>query len=156
MKIKSSLFDEIEFDQKDIIVLEQGLIGMPDLKRFVVMDFADEALFHWLQSVEQPDIGFVVSEPTIFDEKYSLAIPVEVKEFLKIDREDDVVVMTIVSIKNQGETITGNLLGPIVVNATKRIGCQLVIETDEYSTTTPLRRVDNVEVTEESRVGCTA
>ncbi|MBU8922180.1 MAG: flagellar assembly protein FliW [Bacteroidales bacterium] len=156
MKIKSSIFDEIEFDEKDIIVLDNGLIGIETLSRFILMDFADESAFHWLQSVDDPDMGFIVSEPTIFDGEYTFAIDPGLKEILSIEKDDDVVVMSIVTIRDHGNTITGNLLGPVVINASKRIGIQIVLDSDDYSSVTPLRKIEEEKTENESKVGCMA
>lgn len=156
MKIKSSIFDEIEFDEKDIIVLDNGLIGIETLTRFILMDFADESAFHWLQSVDDPDMGFIVSEPTIFDGAYTFAVDPGLKEMLRIEKDDDVVVMSIVTIRDRGNTITGNLLGPVVINASKRIGLQVVLDSNDYSSSTPLRKVEEENVENKSKVGCMA
>ena len=156
MKIKSAIFNEIEFDEKDIIVLDNGLIGIETLTRFILMDFEDESAFHWLQSVDDPDMGFVVSEPTVFDGEYTFAIEPGLKELLRIEKDDDVVVMAIVTIRDHGNVITGNLLGPVVVNASKRIGCQMVLDSADYSSATPLRKIEEEKVEHKSKVGCTA
>ncbi|MBN2071818.1 MAG: flagellar assembly protein FliW [Candidatus Krumholzibacteriota bacterium] len=156
MKIKSSLFDELEFDEKDIITLEQGMIGFDGLKRFVLMDFADESVFHWLQSIDEPDVGFIVSEPTIFDGDYTFVIDPDLKDILRIEKEDEVVVMTIVTIKDSGSSVTGNLLGPVIVNASRHVGCQIALEPGKYSTATPLRQIEAEQMQDKEKVGCTA
>ena len=155
MRIKSTFFDEIEFDEKDIILLEKGLVGMPDLKGFVLMDFSDDSVLHWLQSVDEPNIGFIVSDPTIFDPGYTITVDSETKKDLKMDRDDEMVVMTIVSVKDKGGKVTGNLQGPLVVNATKHVGCQMILDPDSYGygTETPLRKMKEEE---DNKVGVTA
>lgn len=155
MKIKSTFFDEIEFEEKDIIFLEKGLVGMPDLTRFVLMDFSDDSVLHWLQSVDEPNIGFIVSDPTIFDPEYTITIDTETKKELSMEKDDEMVVMVIVSVKDKGGKVTGNLQGPLVVNATRHIGCQMILDPDSYGydTETPLRRVSE---NEDSKVGVTA
>jgi flagellar assembly factor FliW len=155
MKIKSTFFDEIEFDEKDMIILEKGLVGMPDLIRFVLMDFSDDSVLHWLQSVDEPNIGFIVSDPTIFDTGYTITIDPEAKKDLKMEKDDEMVVMVIVSVKDKGEKVTGNLQGPLVVNATRHVGCQMILDPDTYGydTEVPLRQLKEEE---ESKVGVTA
>jgi flagellar assembly factor FliW len=153
MKIKSTFFDEIEFNEKDIILFEKGLVGMPDLKRFVLMDFSDDSVLHWLQSVDEPNIGFIVSDPTIFDTEYTITIDPETREELEMDGDDEMVVMAIVSVKDKGEKVTGNLQGPLVVNASRHVGCQMILDPDSYGydTEVPLRVTE-----EDSKVGVTA
>jgi flagellar assembly factor FliW len=100
--------------------------------------------FHWLQSIDRPDIGFLVSDPNLFSENYSLVIDYDMKEQLRFEKNDEMVVMIIVTVKDRGKTITGNLLGPIVVNATKRLGCQATSGTSECDTAAPLRSNERV------------
>jgi flagellar assembly factor FliW len=144
MKIKPSLFEEVEFDEEDIILIEQGLIGMPELKKFIMMDFPNEVALHWLQSLDDPDIGFLVSEPKLFDKDYTITVDRETGDYLRIEKDDDLVTMIIVTVKQKGAKITGNLLGPILVNASKRIGCQLTLDSRRFSTEVPLRKLEDV------------
>ncbi len=145
MKIKPSLFEEVEYDEKDIILIEQGLIGMPELKEFILMDFPGEVALHWLQSLDNPDIGFMVSEPKLFDGDYTITVDRETRNFLQIEKNDDLVTMVIVTVKQKGARITGNLLGPILVNASKRIGCQMTLDSSSYSANVPIRKLEDIE-----------
>ncbi len=82
MKIGSSRFDEVEIDDKDVMNFERGIIGFPSLKRFVLMDFSDSSPFHWLQSIDEPEVGFVVSDPGVFIENYVVNIDDDTKQLL--------------------------------------------------------------------------
>jgi len=133
--------NSLEVSEKDIINIKGGLIGMPELKRFILMEFDEDSPLHWLQSLDDSRIGFVVSDPSLFSDNYTVTLDKRVQEVLEIGKDDDLVVMVVVTVKGEAQEITGNLLGPIVVNATKRIGCQVVLESSEYSTTVPLKKM---------------
>ncbi len=123
----------MKISEEDVIHIRGGLIGMPELKRFVLMDFDEESPFHWFQSLDDQRIGFVVSDPTLFTDDYTVTLDKRVQEVLEIERDDDLVVMIVVTVREEDRDVTGNLLGPIVVNATKRIGCQVVLDGSDYS-----------------------
>jgi len=148
--------DSLEVSDKDVITIRGGLIGMPELQRFVLMDFNEESPLHWLQSLDDSRIGFVVSDPSLFSDSYTVTLDKRVQEVLEIEKDDELVVMVVVTVKGEALEITGNLLGPIVVNATKRIGCQVVLEDTEYGTKVPMRKmVDGPEEAKKTMVEIT-
>ena len=106
-----------------------------------------------LQSIDDPEYGFMVSDPNIFDSEYTVPVDAGTRKSLQLEDEDEIVVMTIVTVKDKGNRITGNLLGPVVVNATKRIGCQLVLDPGVYKTETPLTVLKNDEQPVKETVG---
>ncbi len=125
--------ESMKISEEDVINIRGGLVGMPELTRFVLMDFDEKSPFHWLQSLDNSKIGFVVSDPTLFCDDYTVTLDKRVQVILEIEKSDSLVVMIVVTVKNEGRDVTGNLLGPIVVNATKRIGCQVVLDGSDYS-----------------------
>jgi flagellar assembly factor FliW len=156
MDIGSASNDDLEFNEEDIILINNGLIGLPELKRFILMDLEEDSPLHWLQSVDNKKIGFIVSDPVLFAENYVVTIDNETKNLLRIENQDDMVVMIIVTVKEEGEKITGNLLGPIVVNATKRLGRQVTLDSCGYGTDVPIRKAEDLEESSsDPRVGIT-
>ena len=57
-------FGNLEVDDDRLIQLQDGLLGFPDLKRFVLMDYKDTVL-KWFQSVDDPDVAFIVVDPSL-------------------------------------------------------------------------------------------
>ncbi|MHA1290451.1 MAG: flagellar assembly protein FliW, partial [Candidatus Thorarchaeota archaeon] len=64
--------NSLEVSEKDIINIKGGLIGMPELKRFILMEFDEASPLHWLQSLDDSRIGFVVSDPSLFSDNYTV------------------------------------------------------------------------------------
>src|SRR4051812_46375449 len=67
-----------------IIHFEEGLIGFPECKEFVLMENDHMAPFRMLQSTEKPEIGFVVLDPTTVVNNYFGAIPPREWEALEV------------------------------------------------------------------------
>ena len=50
MEIETSLFGKIQVSDEEIIDFPEGLIGLPDLTRFVLIEDEEKKPFQWLQS----------------------------------------------------------------------------------------------------------
>ena len=93
----------------------------------------------WLQSLDNPELAFVVISPTLLPEKYSPKIPKQTTNELDIqsDKELDMLVLMTIPAGNPQE-MTANLLGPLVINTTKRLAKQIVLDPKKYNPCLPL------------------
>ena len=105
-------------EDERIITFPSGLLGFPDHTRFALIQTGEENYFFWLQSVDEPNLAFVVTDPTIFFKDYQVPVREETWQDLQLADEGDVQCFVICN--KVGEWLTGNLLGPIVVNAANR------------------------------------
>ena len=67
MLVKTKHFGEVEIDDNKLITFEKGIMGLEDLKRYVLIfdeNEGEEALIHWLQSVDEPSVALPVISPT--------------------------------------------------------------------------------------------
>lgn len=135
MKINTSNFGKIEIEEDKIIVFEEGLPGFEGEKEFVIILNEDkENPFHWLQSTKSPELSFVILNPFERFKDYDVLLPETAINKLKIASEEDIVIYTIVVIPEDIKKMTTNLLGPIVINSKKRLGKQIILEENKYST----------------------
>lgn len=135
MKLHASSFGEIEIDEGDIITFPEGIPGFEEYKRFIVINNPDEENpFDWLQSVENEDLAFVIINPFFVFPDYDITIPESAIEKLKIKDETDVFVYTIVVVPENLEDMTTNLSGPIIINGKEKLGKQVILEDNRYTT----------------------
>ena len=73
IKLKTSRFGDIEVEQDKIVNFPDGLIGLPDIKEFILIDHKDTPL-KWLQAMDDPDIAFIVVPPDEISEGYNVDI----------------------------------------------------------------------------------
>jgi flagellar assembly factor FliW len=125
MVTKTKPFGEIEVDERQRLEFPQGLLGFENLNSFVLLDAAQPP-FYWLQSVDEPDIAFVLINPVFFKPDYQPDVPPEDLEEIGIRNPEDQLVFAIVTIPEQQELMTANLQGPIVVNKKQKIGRQAI------------------------------
>ena len=70
MILPNTRFGTVEFDDADILHLEGGLVGLPDLQRFVLFQAKPDSPFSWLQSLDDPAMAFLVAEPSRYVPDY--------------------------------------------------------------------------------------
>jgi flagellar assembly factor FliW len=136
MQIQTSRFGEVAINEQRILTFPDGLLGFPDDTRYVLLETAQDASFWWLQSIEQPDLAFVVTDPSLFVPSYRVPISRQQMEGLGIGSLDEAQVFVIVNKREQ--LLTGNLQGPLVINVAQRIGEQLVLSDRRFTTRVPL------------------
>jgi flagellar assembly factor FliW len=126
-------------DDQRVMTFARGLLGFPNHSRFALIQTGEENYFFWLQSVDDPNLAFVVTDPTIFFKDYE--VPVREETSTELQLNDPNFLQTFVICNKVGEWLTGNLLGPIVVNAQNRLATQVVLTEKKWTTRQPLLRL---------------
>ena len=138
-RIQTARFGELTIESDNILHFVEPILGFPNSQDFMLLDHAENSPFKWLQSIQEPELAFVVTNPQFFGIPYEFAIGDEYVTKLALSNADETLVLTIVNIPAGNPTqMTSNLLGPLVINQPKRLGMQLVLADNQYSTKTPL------------------
>jgi flagellar assembly factor FliW len=120
----------------------EGLLGLPSLRHFVLNRYrpadGSDSPFLLLQSKEE-EVSFPLIEPRRIVPAYHLSLPPEVLSHLGATSPHELVVLTIVTLRERLEDITVNLQGPLLLNFASRLGLQLVVE--RYPVRHPLLRI---------------
>ena len=140
MDVRTTRFGVIEIAEDRVITFEKGLLGFPERKRFCLLEPGEDACFFWLQSLDDPALAFVVTDPALFVPEYAVPIRKEQLESLSMTNLDDAQVFVIVN-KVDG-FLTGNLQGPLVINTIQRIGEQMVVAEKRWTTRHELVKVE--------------
>src|SRR6478672_5900429 len=125
MDIETTRFGKLTVDEERVITFNKGLLGFPDYTRYALIQTGEENYFFWLQSVDDPNLAFVVTDPSIFFKEYEVPIKDEVRAELAL--ADLAHAQVFVICNKVDEWLTGNLLGPILVNAQTRVAQQVVL-----------------------------
>lgn len=128
-------FGEIEVQESEVVLFPEGLLGFNMFRRYTLIKDPDQEPFLWLQSLEEPDLAFVVVNPYLFFPGYDIQVKAQELAPLKIKNVAECDVVTIVTIPpDQPMDLTTNLRGPLVVNVTEKLGRQVVLIDDRYHT----------------------
>lgn len=127
-----------KFSPQDCIHFDEGLIGFPECKDFVLLENDDLAPFRLLQSVEHSEVGFLVLDPTLVRQDYYNEVPA--REWESVGVQDGMPRLAFVSviIGPSPEESTGNLQAPLLINCEKMIGKQVILTDSGYSVRHPL------------------
>ena len=139
MDIQTTRFGLISVDDDRIMTLPRGLLGLPSHTRFALIQTGEENYFFWLQSVDEPALAFVVTDPTIFFKDYE--VPLREETTTEIELSDMTFAQVFVICNKVDEWLTGNLLGPLVVNAQNRLASQVVLTEKKWTTRQPLLKL---------------
>jgi flagellar assembly factor FliW len=145
MDIQSTRFGTLAVDDERVIEFPNGLLGFPEHKRFALIQTGEENYFFWLQSVDEPNLAFVVADPGIFFKGYEVPLRDETRQELRLGDEEGAerFLQVFVICNKVGEWLTGNLLGPLVVNASNRLAQQVVLTEKKWTTRQPLLRLES-------------
>ena len=133
MNIKTAYLGEIEINPSDILSFEHGIPGFEDEKEFVQLPLSDESVFQVLQSVKTEGLAFIITSPYTAVANYSFDLDEATIQALDIQSEEEVAVLSIVTLKDTLADSTINLKAPIVVNTTNKKAKQVILEKEEYA-----------------------
>ncbi|MEX2218488.1 MAG: flagellar assembly protein FliW [Phycisphaerales bacterium] len=139
MDVRTTRFGTIQIAEDRVITFPKGLLGFPGARRYCLLEPGEEACFFWLQSLDDPALAFVVTDPALFVPDYSVPIRPEQMADLGLPRLEDAQVFVIVN--KVDSQLTGNLQGPLVINTLSRAGEQMVLAEKRWTTRHPLMRV---------------
>lgn len=137
MIISKTRFGEIEYDPEKTIEFPRGLVGFENLRRFIVMPKRKEGPLFWIQSVEDPEIAFVLTDPTNYFLDYRVVPDGAEREMLGIGKDDECFALAVVTVRPSHE-ITLNLLAPILFAPGSNRAMQVILENSPYQVRTPL------------------
>jgi flagellar assembly factor FliW len=132
MEIMTRDFGKLEIDQSDIINFESGLPGFVNLENFVLLPLAEKSPFIVMQSVKNPDVAFVTVEPGNLIQDYEFEINDKTENNLKIDSIADLLILNIITLKDQIKESTANLSAPIIINLEEQVGKQVILDDQRY------------------------
>ena len=150
MQIQTTRFGCVTVDPNHIIVFPRGLVGFPEQVRFALLQGApaptgaptpSDGPFYWLQATENPELAFLVANPAHFFKDYHVSIREETQADLNLADAKDGQLLVICN--RAGDWLTGNLLGPLVINTRTKIGQQVVLTEKKWTCRQPLIEIQS-------------
>lgn len=150
MKLNTRMLGEIEVNGEELLQFPQGLPGFEELRSFVLLKTDDDIPFHFLQSVEEEEVSFILTNPFWFYKEYEFHLPSGAKEVLQLtDATDqtgahDLAIWSIVTIRGTLEEATINLQAPVLINTNGRVGLQVILHDTAYHPRHPLIQAESI------------
>ena len=136
-----SRFGEIEYDPDNTLQFPEGLVGFEDLRAFVVMPNEKEGPLFWIQSIDDPQVAFILTDPTGFYFDYKVVPDGRERQKLGIDEDSECLIVSVVSV-SADRKITLNLAAPILFAPETNRALQVILEGTQFSPQTPIPTVE--------------
>jgi flagellar assembly factor FliW len=132
MLINTKFLGDIEINKKDIITFQDGLPGFAELRSFVLLPVEGNPSLHYMQSIEESYICFIVINPFLILEDYQIDINEETVQKLDLEKAEDASLFSILTIPEDYKKMTANLMAPIVINNRNNKAIQEIQNDDKY------------------------
>ncbi|HLQ32302.1 MAG TPA: flagellar assembly protein FliW [Chloroflexota bacterium] len=124
--------EKIAVDSRQIVTFNSGLIGLPQLKVFALIEDEESLPIRLLQCVSTPEFVFIVINPFTIYPNYDVEISDEDAAELGVASAADVLVLAIVTVPEDIRFVTANLLSPIVINMRNKRAKQILLSDTDY------------------------
>ena len=138
MQFQTKSFGILEYDEKAVIHIQEGMLGFVKLKDYVLIESPDTDPFKILQSLDDPYVAFPMLDPRLLDSSYQCEITPEDRESLGLEELSGVLTLAVTVIPEDPTLSTVNLKAPLLIHQHKMIGKQIVLAESPYGTMQPL------------------
>lgn len=138
MKVETLLFGTIEIDPDTLVNFPGGLLGFESSTRFKLIHEAQEGELpasFTLQSVDNPSVALQIIDPLALGFHYELELTSDEAAKLEASDAKDVAVMLAIYKHGEQKGIGANIRAPILLNPSKRLGIQKVMQEVKPSVT---------------------
>ncbi len=135
MLTKTRFFGEIDIEDDKVIVLERGLMGLDEYKRYTILfdnEKEERPSISWFQSLDEPSLALPVVSPLLVKPDYNPVVEDELLKHLGELTEENLVILLTLTVPEDITMMTANLKAPIIINADTRKGVQLIVENQDY------------------------
>lgn len=140
MKFRTARFGEIEYPEEVVLTFPEGVLGFPNETQYILLEHTSEGSpFKWLQSLENPELAFIVADPFFIEPRFQFEIDLDTERMIGTADTGACALMAIVNVpRDTPIRMTANLKAPLLVNVENRIGRQVVLGSQAYSISTPV------------------
>ena len=146
MKIQTTRFGTIGIREEKIIKMPFGMLGFSEKKKFIILQHQANSPFLWYQSIDDPGLAFVITNPFLFIPNYKVDFEATLKE-MSWNGDGDKSYLELFIIVNvprgMPHKITGNFIGPVLVNSKVYEAVQIVLPNSPYTHKYPLFKKKN-------------
>ena len=133
MELITKARGKITVSEDHLITIPEGLFGFEQYTKYALVD-SDYEPFLWLQSCENPNLAFLIVDPFLICNEYETDIDDASLNKIGITKPEDIIIMTIVTVPQDGSTITANFQGPLVINKKNHKCMQAILSDNRWST----------------------
>jgi flagellar assembly factor FliW len=130
-------FGPLPGDPRQVVLMLDPLPGFESCRRYVLVTSAELDPFTCLQGLDEPRPSFLVIDPRAVDPTFHVVLSADERRRLDATTDDSLLWLGLVRVE-EGRPPSVNLRAPIVVNARRMIGMQLIGPDTTYAIEHPL------------------
>jgi flagellar assembly factor FliW len=132
LEIETTRFGKVQIPDEKVFSFPRGLIGFEHLKRFALLESAKGPSVQWLQSLDDPGVAFLVSEPGTYLPSYDLRIPGDAPpERLSGLDANRAEIRTILHVDRRTRLLHVHVQAPLLLDPASRKGVQVITDSPE-------------------------
>ena len=131
------------YQEEDVIRFDEGILGFPDSRQYILIPHETESPFAWLQSVDEENLAFLLINPVAVKSDYVVQLPERAADDLKLTDASEGVVFAIVVVTEDPRKMRMNLRAPVIINVRERLGRQVVLEDTSLDLRYPVLSIED-------------
>lgn len=132
-------FGMLSITDDKVIHFVQGPLGFRNLRRFILIDHDENGTFKWLQSMDAPEVAFLMTNPALFKPDYTVPLRKPEIDSLGVRDASDLVSFVMVCVSRETGGLTLNLKGPVVFNSENMSAIQCIVDREDYPSHYPIK-----------------
>lgn len=145
MRISTKFHGELDISNDQLWEFPKGMPGFEDEKKFILLPIEGNNVFQVLQSATTANVAFIVASPYTFVKDYSFDVDEPTIELLGIEKEEDVFILAVLSLKEQIDDSTINLQAPLIFQKHTQKVKQMILNDNTFSLRHPIGTLAEVE-----------
>jgi flagellar assembly factor FliW len=131
LKVTTTRFGEVEVPEQNVLFFSSGVLGFPEVQRYVMLDHTEGTPLKWLQAVDRPELAFPMVAATDLLADYHITVSPDDLATLGMDATQEIQAFVILTIPNGApERSTANLKAPILMNPKTHLARQILAAED--------------------------
>ena len=106
MKIHTDNIGELTYEETDIIFFPEGMLGLPEYKRYLLIQKEETKPFLRLQCIDAPQINFLAIDPAFADPGYKAFVVDSDPDHVFIDQGRDVILLVVCNFASDGSDVS--------------------------------------------------
>lgn len=135
--LSSVLLGPLDIRPDTIITFPAGIPGFVELRHFALVETEREDLV-WLQSVDDPELTFLLADPFAVVPGFEVDIPAPDLAAIGASGAQEALLVLVVVQLEGGEPVTANLQSPVIIDRGRCQGRQVVLPDSRYGMHHPI------------------
>lgn len=145
MQLETKFHGTVTVEKDQLWNFPKGLPGFEEEESFVLLPIEGNDFFQVLQSTTTASIAFIVANPYTIVKDYTFKIDEPTIDLLEINEEQDVMVLTVLTVKDPFETSTINLQAPLIFQVNNKKARQMILNETTHSMRHPIESTTKEE-----------